>query len=327
MHALRAAGVPHVEAVARGVLDGLWDLTARHAMPGDIGKFSDARIARGAGWDGDPGWLIETLVGIGWLDLHSEHRLLVHDWPEHADDGVHRAMARARLYFADGTPPKWRRLNKDERPAARAFYEGTLLDQLEFPEDDECDPRREVGARRAHGGGEPRPVPSSQARESEVVIVPPAGAARHGPRRAEPRNDHDGASERRIARPGSVAGSDRRESGVALPEHPQARVGPGIARHDGVAVADRFESEAATVFEIQTRLRDRSTDARNLWAIARAMPRGEIEAALHDSWARHRDGIVRNPVAYFCARMKNRARELGIPLPPTPSAPQRAAEA
>jgi hypothetical protein len=75
---------------AVGVLESLWHFTAGYAPRGDVGRFSDAEIAAGIDWRGDPTQLTQALVQARWLDRCRCHRLRVHDWPEHADQTVQR---------------------------------------------------------------------------------------------------------------------------------------------------------------------------------------------------------------------------------------------
>lgn len=85
--------------IAAGALEMLWHLTAREARQGNIGKIPNERIALAIGWKGNPEKLISPLVKYGWLDEHPVHRLLVHDWHDHADDSVRKQLQRAGLPF------------------------------------------------------------------------------------------------------------------------------------------------------------------------------------------------------------------------------------
>ena len=110
----RDLGIPVYAAV--GILECLWQWTARYARRGDMGRWTDEDIATGIGWPvADTERLISALVAQRWLDRHQEHRLLVHGWPEHAQDSIHMALARAGETFADGTPPRTNRLSAAER--------------------------------------------------------------------------------------------------------------------------------------------------------------------------------------------------------------------
>lgn len=113
-------GLPKYAAV--GLLESLWQFTARYAPAGDIGKYPSLVIAQSIGWDRDPDQLIAALVETGWIDRDGEGQLVVHDWSEHADDFVHLQLARAGQYFADGTRPRVSRLSREERQAVEQRY-------------------------------------------------------------------------------------------------------------------------------------------------------------------------------------------------------------
>jgi hypothetical protein len=100
---------------AGGIMEFLWHYTAKYALPGDIGRHPNATIAGAVGWEGEPDELIRALVSCRWLDRDTDHRLLVHDWPDHCDQTVKRALATAGLSFcpayarqklAAASPPK-----------------------------------------------------------------------------------------------------------------------------------------------------------------------------------------------------------------------------
>ncbi len=94
---------------ALGLAQMLWHATAEHAPCGNIGRWSNLWIAKSLRWDGDPDTLITGLVAAGLLDEDPDLRLVVSSWPQIAGQHVHRRLARARLYFADGSPPRWQR--------------------------------------------------------------------------------------------------------------------------------------------------------------------------------------------------------------------------
>ena len=86
-----------------GLLESIWQLTAKNAPQGNIGKFTNEDIALTIGWDDDEEKLIEELVSCGWLDTDQKERLLVHDWHEHAPNHIKGGLAKAgkKLF---GTP-------------------------------------------------------------------------------------------------------------------------------------------------------------------------------------------------------------------------------
>lgn len=141
-------GVPIYSAV--GLLESLTHWTAKYAPRGDVGRWSNDVIARGVGWDRLPAELIDALVRTRWIDASNEHRLVVHDWSQHADDTVHRQVARLCLLFADGAIPNTKRLDPNEK----AEIERRLAKLARV---------RTRGARKAHdvrtSGALPEPVP------------------------------------------------------------------------------------------------------------------------------------------------------------------------
>lgn len=92
-------------AQALGHLALLWDFTATHAVAGNIGKFSDAAIAKGAGWDGPADFFIQGLVNARWIDCDSEHRYIVHDWDDHCERWVKLKAKKLGVVFVCATEP------------------------------------------------------------------------------------------------------------------------------------------------------------------------------------------------------------------------------
>lgn len=112
-------------AEAAGYVERLVQFAAEYAPRGDVGRFSDRRIATALRCDSSgAAALVRALVRAGWLDEHPdpEIRLVVHDWPEHCEDTVHLRLARNRQTFADGTVPKLTRLPERDREELRRFY-------------------------------------------------------------------------------------------------------------------------------------------------------------------------------------------------------------
>jgi hypothetical protein len=93
----RLLDIPLYQAV--GLLELLWHLTAREATRGDIGKLSNEDIALALDYRGDENMLIDALVRTHWLDENSEHRLVIHEWHEHADEAVKKRLTRSGRTF------------------------------------------------------------------------------------------------------------------------------------------------------------------------------------------------------------------------------------
>jgi hypothetical protein len=168
-----------------GLLESLWHYTAKFAPRGNFGCKSDDSLARWIGWTLGPEILMDALLQSGWIDKSDGDRYLIHDWPEHADDAVHRQLARAQQWFADGTPPKLTRLGEKERQRAKAFYnthsppEDPSQNGLQPTPDvrPECAQRapdvRTKGAQSAPRPAPPRqsPAPPRQSRKKEETNV------------------------------------------------------------------------------------------------------------------------------------------------------------
>jgi hypothetical protein len=112
-------------AIARGVLEGLWHLAGQHAPDGNLTRFSSAEIAEFIGWDENPEELVNVLVETRWLDRVAD-RLVVHDWSDHADGSVHKKLARAKLFFADGRAPTPSHLGVGSRHVVHAASRNLL---------------------------------------------------------------------------------------------------------------------------------------------------------------------------------------------------------
>lgn len=108
-----ALAVPHLMAV--GILESLWHWTATYAWRGDIGRWSDAVIRQGVGHDDER--LIPALIETGWIDEDATHRLVVHDWADHADEAVRKRLARAGEQFVGGVEPPQSAVRHDRRSA------------------------------------------------------------------------------------------------------------------------------------------------------------------------------------------------------------------
>lgn len=88
---------------AVGVLELMWHFTAQYCPAGDIGKRTDAQICAAVDWPQErSGELIQALIEEGWLDRHPEHRLVVHDWHDHADGTCDKYLNDHGMKYATG---------------------------------------------------------------------------------------------------------------------------------------------------------------------------------------------------------------------------------
>lgn len=82
--------LPH----AIGLLELLWAFVAQQTPQGNIGKWSNQVIAGEAGWQDDADRFVDALISVGFLDENEDHRLLVHDWSDHAPNWVHAKLKK-----------------------------------------------------------------------------------------------------------------------------------------------------------------------------------------------------------------------------------------
>jgi len=81
---------------AVGIMESLWHYAGDFSPRGDIGRASETAIARALDWRKKPADLLVALVESKWLDEDPEHKLIVHDWPDHAQDWVKKKLARMK---------------------------------------------------------------------------------------------------------------------------------------------------------------------------------------------------------------------------------------
>ena len=117
---MRTLDIPRYAAV--GLLESIWHFTAEYAPSGDLTRYAGRELAERIDWKHDPDKLMQALIDTRWLDRTKRKAIVVHDWSQHADDSLHRTLARTRGTFCDGTFPKLTKLDQGERHAADTFY-------------------------------------------------------------------------------------------------------------------------------------------------------------------------------------------------------------
>jgi hypothetical protein len=89
-----------------GILECLWHFGSLYAWHGDVGRFTDAQIAAWMGWpEDDAGRLVQALADSHWLDPDPVCRYAIHDWRDHADDGVQKRLQRETNQAAKHVQP------------------------------------------------------------------------------------------------------------------------------------------------------------------------------------------------------------------------------
>ena len=86
-----------------GLLELTWHFAYEYSPSGDIGKWDDALIEENVGWTGERGVWISTLCATGWLCASKEHRLVIHDWPDHIPEFIKKRHQRRGLTMAADT--------------------------------------------------------------------------------------------------------------------------------------------------------------------------------------------------------------------------------
>lgn len=101
---------------AVGIMEMLWHFAGQNTPEGDIGRVTDAEIAAAVAWEKRPDILIEALVSSKWIDRHAEHRLIIHDWPEHADQAVRKTLQYRRSNFCTAYTENSPEVSPDKHP-------------------------------------------------------------------------------------------------------------------------------------------------------------------------------------------------------------------
>lgn len=89
---------------ALGILEALWHFVGKFTPRGNVGKFTDKQIEAWIEWTGEPGRLVQALTETGWIDLSADHRLIIHDWHEHADSTTKKQVGRTGIGFVQTCP-------------------------------------------------------------------------------------------------------------------------------------------------------------------------------------------------------------------------------
>ena len=88
---------------AIGYLELLWAFTGRKSPQGNVGKWADGAIARACHWRGSPDVFVAALRECGFLEVDLVHRLIVHDWHEHAPRWVRAKLKSLNVPFIVAT--------------------------------------------------------------------------------------------------------------------------------------------------------------------------------------------------------------------------------
>jgi hypothetical protein len=127
--------LPH----AIGLLELLWAFVAQQTPQGNIGKWSNQVIAGEAGWQGDADQFVSALISVGFLDENDDHRLLVHDWSDHAPNWVHAKLKKkGRAIISPDLSPDLRE-GQDPPPGATTSLAKPSQASKDYSPDGECE--------------------------------------------------------------------------------------------------------------------------------------------------------------------------------------------
>lgn len=120
---------------ALGIIEALSHWCLKYAPRGDVGKFSNRRIAEGIHWRRKPDELISALVQSEFLDEVSEAdgRLWLHNIWEHATDYHRKTLERAGLGFCNGSGPREGQVGRPKTPKAPGSESGQNPDNISTP--------------------------------------------------------------------------------------------------------------------------------------------------------------------------------------------------
>lgn len=118
----RRLNIPRAHAV--GLMEMFWKGVRKDAPSGSLRDVDPIDIAVWCDWSGSADELLLALVSERWVDAHQEHKYVVHDWPEHCENSVHRQLVKERRWFADGSAPNIAKagLHSADRLKAEEFY-------------------------------------------------------------------------------------------------------------------------------------------------------------------------------------------------------------
>jgi hypothetical protein len=94
-----AARLNITRPTAIGHLELLWSFVGKNSPRGDVGKWPDGSIARACDWMGPPQVFIQALIDARLIESDDVHRLVVHDWRDHAAGWVRAKLAKLGVRF------------------------------------------------------------------------------------------------------------------------------------------------------------------------------------------------------------------------------------
>jgi hypothetical protein len=166
--------IPKYQAV--GLIETLLGWAAKYAIRGDVGKWSDAVIARGLEYEKDPGELVVALRESHWLDpAPAPFRLVIHDIKDHADNTWRQCLVDAGLTWWDGSAPRREKAGRPSKSQGDLNFEG-----IETPEKLQ-ENSRETPQPEPKPKPEPKPVTPAKAVSASRDPLPPGKPVENTP--------------------------------------------------------------------------------------------------------------------------------------------------
>lgn len=137
-----------------GLLVSFWMWALDNAPDGNLNGITPRMIARAAQWEGGAEKFTEALKNAGFLDIHEDGTLEIHDWYEYAGKLIDRRVTE-------------RERSRSRRAAAAASADGTAADQQTTDgqmQDGQkkASGKSRVDQSRAKKKGDPPPSPSDE---------------------------------------------------------------------------------------------------------------------------------------------------------------------
>jgi uncharacterized phage protein (TIGR02220 family) len=138
----RALGLPSWAAL--GLLEAVWHWAGRYALTGALSIDDMEDCADTIRFDGGGDALAQALHTAGWLE-ETETGWYIHDWHDHADDAVRKALAKRGERFANGSAIRRQTQTNDGETDSRTIRE-QIANDSRLPEP-EPEPSRDSSLR------------------------------------------------------------------------------------------------------------------------------------------------------------------------------------
>lgn len=140
----RSLGLPSWAAL--GLLEAVWHWAGRYALTGAMSHDDLEDCADTIRFDGGGAALAQALHAAGWLE-QTETGWYIHDWHDHADDAVRKALAKRGERFANGSAIRRQTQTPDGENDSRTIREQIANDSRLPEPEPEPEPSRDSSLR------------------------------------------------------------------------------------------------------------------------------------------------------------------------------------